>query len=164
MASAVSGSSDTMASPACSPARATTSTSRQRFVAEYGLSEYDADVLTQLRERSRYFEAAIRRGGAPPKILCNWITTELLGRLKDAPLAEAKVKPEQVADLARLITTHQAVAAGPPPIPTRPDELAESDAAVTTHLIALYKSLGGGWEEARPALASAPAPAGAARP
>jgi hypothetical protein len=40
-----------------------------------------------------------------------------------------------VADLARLITTHQAVAAGPAPIPSRPDGLAEGDAVEVDRVI-----------------------------
>ena len=40
-----------------------------------------------------------------------------------------------VADLARLVTTHQAVAAGPPPIPSRPDEPAEGEAVEVDRVI-----------------------------
>ncbi len=78
---------------------------RERFVASFGLSPYDADVLTQVRERAVYFEAALAAAPSAPKAVCNWITTELLGRLGDEPLAAAKVRP---GDLARLVAMVEA--------------------------------------------------------
>src|SRR6059036_1760692 len=58
---------------------------RQRAVAQYGLPPYDAAVLTQSRALVGYYEAALREwapasgaGGERPKILSNWIMSELL--------------------------------------------------------------------------------------
>jgi aspartyl-tRNA(Asn)/glutamyl-tRNA(Gln) amidotransferase subunit B len=45
---------------------------RRRFVDRYALSEYDAAQLTQSREVSDYFEAAVA-AGASPKVAGNWI-------------------------------------------------------------------------------------------
>jgi len=45
---------------------------RRRFADRYALSEYDAAQLTQSREVSQYFEAAVA-AGASPKIAGNWI-------------------------------------------------------------------------------------------
>ena len=45
---------------------------RRRFVDRYALPEYDATQLTQSREVSDYFEAAVA-AGASPKVASNWI-------------------------------------------------------------------------------------------
>ncbi|HEX6737473.1 MAG TPA: Asp-tRNA(Asn)/Glu-tRNA(Gln) amidotransferase subunit GatB, partial [Vicinamibacteria bacterium] len=77
---------------------------RRRFVAEYGLPEYDAGVLTLAREVADYFEAAARASGHP-KAASNWVMTDVLRKLKDddrSPAA-APVTPERLAALIRLI-------------------------------------------------------------
>ncbi len=50
-----------------------------RFCSEYGLSSYDAEVLTAEREAADYFEAVAR--GRDAKIAANWVINELFGRL-----------------------------------------------------------------------------------
>ncbi|MBF0281151.1 MAG: Asp-tRNA(Asn)/Glu-tRNA(Gln) amidotransferase subunit GatB [Zetaproteobacteria bacterium] len=57
---------------------------RQRFEREYGLSSYDADVLSQTLELARYLEDLIAAHPANPKIAANWLANELLGRLKES--------------------------------------------------------------------------------
>jgi len=56
---------------------------RARFEAEFGLSAYDADVLTQTRELSDWYEALVAAHPADPKRCANWMANELLGRLKE---------------------------------------------------------------------------------
>src|SRR5262245_7464392 len=58
---------------------------RRRAVAQYGLPPYDAEVLTQSRALVDYYETALREwspasgaGAERPKILSNWIMSELL--------------------------------------------------------------------------------------
>jgi aspartyl-tRNA(Asn)/glutamyl-tRNA(Gln) amidotransferase subunit B len=77
---------------------------RRRFVAEYGIPDYDAGVLTLTREVADYFETAAREGGNP-KAASNWVMTEVLRKLKDddRPLEAAPVRPGQLAELIRLI-------------------------------------------------------------
>jgi aspartyl-tRNA(Asn)/glutamyl-tRNA(Gln) amidotransferase subunit B len=77
---------------------------RLRFVAEYGLPDYDASVLTAERDLADYFEAAAREGGEP-KPVSNWIMTELLRKLKEdsRPLAQAPVGPQALAGLVKLV-------------------------------------------------------------
>ncbi|MEW6688091.1 MAG: Asp-tRNA(Asn)/Glu-tRNA(Gln) amidotransferase subunit GatB, partial [Pseudomonadota bacterium] len=53
---------------------------RARYVREYQLSEYDAAVLTESKEKAEYFEAAVARG-VPPKLSANWINGEVAARL-----------------------------------------------------------------------------------
>ena len=54
-----------------------------RFIRDYALSTYDADVLTAERETAAYFEAVAKRhGGArDAKLAANWVINELTGRL-----------------------------------------------------------------------------------
>src|SRR5690606_16196850 len=54
-----------------------------RFKTAYGLSDYDANVLTADVATANYFEAAVKAGAAP-KPASNWIQSELLGLLMDA--------------------------------------------------------------------------------
>jgi aspartyl-tRNA(Asn)/glutamyl-tRNA(Gln) amidotransferase subunit B len=55
---------------------------RERFVRDYGLTPYDAHVLTLDKFLSEYFDAGAKNTKMP-KSLANWITTELLRELND---------------------------------------------------------------------------------
>ena len=54
---------------------------RARFVAEYGLSDYDSGVLTADKNLALYFEAASRAAGGEAKLCANWIMGELAAAL-----------------------------------------------------------------------------------
>jgi aspartyl-tRNA(Asn)/glutamyl-tRNA(Gln) amidotransferase subunit B len=54
---------------------------RNRFLADYGLREYDADVLTATRELSDYFEQVVKSSG-DARAAANWVMGDLLGALK----------------------------------------------------------------------------------
>ncbi|MDX8383391.1 MAG: Asp-tRNA(Asn)/Glu-tRNA(Gln) amidotransferase GatCAB subunit B, partial [Ghiorsea sp.] len=56
---------------------------RQRFESEFGLSAYDADVLTQTQALSQWYESLVAAHPASPKQCANWLANELLGRLKE---------------------------------------------------------------------------------
>ena len=77
---------------------------RTRFRGEYGITLYDAGVLTSTRALADYFEAAVR-AGAPTKAAANWISRELLRLLNDAgkDIAECPVAPAAFAELLRII-------------------------------------------------------------
>ena len=77
----------------------------QRFVSQYGLSDYDATALTQSRSIATYFEAAARACGQP-KLVGNWITGELARRLNAADLSIERA-PVSAAQLGALITRIQ---------------------------------------------------------
>uniref|UniRef100_A0A2C9L0P0 Glutamyl-tRNA(Gln) amidotransferase subunit B, mitochondrial n=1 Tax=Biomphalaria glabrata TaxID=6526 RepID=A0A2C9L0P0_BIOGL len=74
-----------------------------RYVDVFGLSEYDANVLVSDKSYSEYFEIA--SNGANPKIVSNWITTELFGYLNKHSLqiSDSPVAPENMLNLVRLI-------------------------------------------------------------
>ena len=56
---------------------------RHRFEREYGLSSYDADVLTQTRALADWYESLVAAHPSDPKRCANWLANELLGRLKE---------------------------------------------------------------------------------
>lgn len=77
---------------------------KQRFQADYDLSEYDAVILTESKELADYFEAALA-GGAPPKKIANWMMTELLRELKGAEISDCLVSPRQLGELIEMVET-----------------------------------------------------------
>jgi aspartyl-tRNA(Asn)/glutamyl-tRNA(Gln) amidotransferase subunit B len=52
-----------------------------RFVRDFGLSEYDAGVLTASREMADYYETVVSRLGGNAKLAANWVMGELSGAL-----------------------------------------------------------------------------------
>ncbi|RME87619.1 MAG: Asp-tRNA(Asn)/Glu-tRNA(Gln) amidotransferase subunit GatB [Zetaproteobacteria bacterium] len=74
---------------------------RQRFQKEFGLSAYDADVLTQSPELARWYEALVAAHPADPKRCANWLANELLGRLNERgiEIAEAPITPAMLGKL-----------------------------------------------------------------
>ena len=52
---------------------------KARFMRDFGLSAYDADVLVAERESADYFEAVAK--GRDGKLAANWVINELFGRL-----------------------------------------------------------------------------------
>lgn len=77
---------------------------RERFVSEYGLPEYDAEMLTTEKPVSNWFEAAVSAGGQA-KAVSNWIMGELTRMLNDEnkSIENCPVKPEQLAGMLKLI-------------------------------------------------------------
>jgi aspartyl-tRNA(Asn)/glutamyl-tRNA(Gln) amidotransferase subunit B len=74
---------------------------RKRFIAEYGLSEYDAQVLTQTRGMAVYYEQVASASGNP-KLAAGWISVELMSLLK-ADGKEIEQSPVPAANLAELV-------------------------------------------------------------
>ena len=76
----------------------------QRFVADYGLPEYDANTLTQSKAMAAYFEAVARSSGQP-KLASNWIMGEVSRRLNasDTGIEQAAVSADQLAGVIARI-------------------------------------------------------------
>jgi aspartyl-tRNA(Asn)/glutamyl-tRNA(Gln) amidotransferase subunit B len=74
---------------------------RARFVASYGITPYDAGVLTATKALADYFEAVVK-AAAPGKAAANWMQTELLRRLNDSG-KEIDASPVGARSLAELI-------------------------------------------------------------
>lgn len=75
---------------------------RRRYMADWGLSDYDADMLTTDKALAAFFEAGVALG-AEPKQMANWILGECLRRLSSDGL-EPRQLPISPATLVRLIT------------------------------------------------------------
>jgi aspartyl-tRNA(Asn)/glutamyl-tRNA(Gln) amidotransferase subunit B len=78
---------------------------RARFVEDYGLREYDAQVLTQTRDLSEYFEKAAVASG-DPRAAANWVMGDLAAALKaeGKEIAESPVSAERLGELVALIS------------------------------------------------------------
>ena len=75
-----------------------------RFVSEYGLSDYDAGVLTATREMAEYFETVARSSG-DAKMAANWVNGDLQAALNknNWVLAESPIQAERLARLIQRI-------------------------------------------------------------
>ncbi|MEO0400201.1 MAG: Asp-tRNA(Asn)/Glu-tRNA(Gln) amidotransferase subunit GatB [Pseudomonadota bacterium] len=73
---------------------------RRRFIESFGLSAYDASVLSQDREKADFFEAVAE--GRDGKLAANWVTTELFGALNKSG-KDLGASPISAAALGKLI-------------------------------------------------------------
>jgi len=76
-----------------------------RFVADYGLSAYDAGVLVSDKRVADYYEASVAAGNIAPKTIANWVTGELFRLVKETGqnVADLSVSPPALADLIGLV-------------------------------------------------------------
>jgi len=77
---------------------------RRRFVEQYGLPEYDAEVLTDSQARADYFERTVT-AGADPKPASNWLMGDVMGYLneKNITIEQLSVTPAELAELLELL-------------------------------------------------------------
>ncbi|WPY95781.1 Asp-tRNA(Asn)/Glu-tRNA(Gln) amidotransferase subunit GatB [Limimaricola variabilis] len=80
---------------------------KARFMADMGLSDYDAGVLTAELANAVYFEAVVNHldSAKDGKLAANWVINELFGRLKkdDLGIEQSPVSPAQLGDIVALI-------------------------------------------------------------
>jgi aspartyl-tRNA(Asn)/glutamyl-tRNA(Gln) amidotransferase subunit B len=76
---------------------------KARFLRDFGLSDYDASVLTADTEDAAFFEAVAQ--GRDGKMAANWVINDLFGRLKKEghALAHSPVSPSQLGGIIDLI-------------------------------------------------------------
>jgi aspartyl-tRNA(Asn)/glutamyl-tRNA(Gln) amidotransferase subunit B len=77
---------------------------RTRFISSFGITPYDAEVLTETWALANYFESVVK-AGAPGKAAANWMQTELLRRLNDSgkEIGASLVSPAALAELVSLV-------------------------------------------------------------
>jgi aspartyl-tRNA(Asn)/glutamyl-tRNA(Gln) amidotransferase subunit B len=77
---------------------------RERLMHEYGLSAYDAGVLSAESDAAAYFEAVAK--GRDAKQAANWVSQELFAALNkmDRPLSQSPISAKQLGGLIDLIT------------------------------------------------------------
>jgi len=81
---------------------------RDRFMAQYGLSLYDANILTDSKAMADYFEDCVRlTGPGKAKMVSNWLLGDF-SRLLNATnteIEDAKIDPRRLADMLALVDT-----------------------------------------------------------
>jgi aspartyl-tRNA(Asn)/glutamyl-tRNA(Gln) amidotransferase subunit B len=77
---------------------------KDRFVKDYQIPRYNAQVLTESKALAGYFETACKHGGNPSSI-SNWILSELLRELKQdkIEIEDCPIKPEYISELVALV-------------------------------------------------------------
>jgi aspartyl-tRNA(Asn)/glutamyl-tRNA(Gln) amidotransferase subunit B len=77
---------------------------RKRFVEEYTLPEYDADLLVSEKSTADWFEEAVKLGGQP-KAVANWIKGDLMKLLNEdnKSFEDSPLEPKQLVDMLKLI-------------------------------------------------------------
>jgi aspartyl-tRNA(Asn)/glutamyl-tRNA(Gln) amidotransferase subunit B len=78
---------------------------KARFMGDFGLTDYDASVLTAELDAASYFEAVAQ--GRDGKMAANWVINELFGRLKKDSLdiTDSPVSPAQLGGIIDLIAS-----------------------------------------------------------
>ena len=84
---------------------------KERFIADYGLSPYDAGVLVGEKLNAEYFECVMqggpegKKGQRDSKAAVNWVTTNLFGALNSAgkEISESPVSADQLGELLDLM-------------------------------------------------------------
>jgi aspartyl-tRNA(Asn)/glutamyl-tRNA(Gln) amidotransferase subunit B len=78
---------------------------KHRFMSEFGLSDYDANVLVAEREPADYFENVAR--GRDGKVVANWVNNELFGRLnkEGKAITDSPVSAAQLGAIVDLISS-----------------------------------------------------------
>ena len=78
---------------------------RVRFVDQYGLPLYDAEILTEERSLSEYFEQAVSTYGGEPKVVSNWLMNDVLRMIRELGVkaGELRLQPEHLAEIIHLV-------------------------------------------------------------
>ncbi len=81
---------------------------RERFISQYGLPRYDAELLTSRRDVADYFEKAVK-AHSHPKAISNWVMGDLFRVIRERKLDERlriaawPISPEYLAKMVRMI-------------------------------------------------------------
>ncbi|MDO8688626.1 MAG: Asp-tRNA(Asn)/Glu-tRNA(Gln) amidotransferase subunit GatB [Dehalococcoidia bacterium] len=82
-------------------------TKRDRFVSEFGLSPYDANLLVADKDGARFFEEAqvLGKGKVSPKLIANWVLGELARMLNatGSEIADSKMSADRLIELLELV-------------------------------------------------------------
>lgn len=80
---------------------------RERFMGEYGLPEYDADILTSERSLSEFYEASVRAYGGDPKRVSNWLLNDVMRLLNESARTarDLRLSPAWLAEIIQLVDT-----------------------------------------------------------
>ncbi len=78
---------------------------RARFITEYGLPEYDADILTSERSLSDYYESTVKQYGGDAKRVSNWLMNDVLRMINERGISagELRLTPLYLAEIIKLV-------------------------------------------------------------
>jgi aspartyl-tRNA(Asn)/glutamyl-tRNA(Gln) amidotransferase subunit B len=78
---------------------------RARFVQEYDLPAYDAEILTEERSLSDYFEATVAARAGAAKTVSNWLMNDVLRIIRERGVTAAtlRLRPVDLAEIIRLV-------------------------------------------------------------
>jgi aspartyl-tRNA(Asn)/glutamyl-tRNA(Gln) amidotransferase subunit B len=78
---------------------------RSRFVEVYGVPEYDAEILTEERSLSDFFEATVSAREADPKRVSNWVMNDVLRMIReeDTSAGELGLRPDELAEIISMV-------------------------------------------------------------
>lgn len=75
-----------------------------RYVSDYGIGHYDAEMIVDVIEKSVFFESCIEAGCKSPKLLSNWVLGEISKFMNEGTAIEdTKLTAEKMAELIGLI-------------------------------------------------------------
>jgi aspartyl-tRNA(Asn)/glutamyl-tRNA(Gln) amidotransferase subunit B len=78
---------------------------RTRFIQQYELPEYDADILTTERSLSNYFEAAVKAYKGDVKRVSNWLINDVMRMINESGIAagDLRLTPTYLAEIIKLV-------------------------------------------------------------
>ncbi len=82
---------------------------KQRFIDQHNLPAYDAEILTEERSLSDYFEAAVQAYDGEAKAVSNWMMNDVLRLLREHGLAagELRLRPTDLANVIRMVDARE---------------------------------------------------------
>jgi aspartyl-tRNA(Asn)/glutamyl-tRNA(Gln) amidotransferase subunit B len=82
---------------------------RQRLMQEYSLPLYDAEILTEERSLSDYFEETVSEFGGDPKIVSNWLMNDVLRLIRENNInaGQLQLRPQHLAEIIRMVEAKQ---------------------------------------------------------
>jgi aspartyl-tRNA(Asn)/glutamyl-tRNA(Gln) amidotransferase subunit B len=78
---------------------------RSRFESQYGLPEYDAEILTEERSLSQFFEEAVEAYQGETKSVSNWLMNDVLRMIRErgVPAGDLRLSPVHLAEIISLL-------------------------------------------------------------
>jgi len=82
---------------------------KARFISQYELPAYDAEILTEERSLSDYFEAAVAALGGEPKTVSNWMMNDVLRLMRERGVLAASLQlaPGHLAEIIRMVESRE---------------------------------------------------------
>jgi aspartyl-tRNA(Asn)/glutamyl-tRNA(Gln) amidotransferase subunit B len=82
---------------------------KARFISQYELPAYDAEILTEERSLSDYYEAAVAALSGEPKVVSNWLMNDVLRLMRERGILAASLRltPRQLAEIIHMVESRE---------------------------------------------------------